>query len=102
MTIWSYMEAVMKGLWAVGSVDVYFASYNLDARTSANSTSNIWHGTTGKKYLRLPLSIDHREKTEAAMETVKLALEMRDSEAVGISTFLGILLWGTGTFLTAA
>uniref|UniRef100_A0A2P2MJX3 Adenosine deaminase-like protein n=1 Tax=Rhizophora mucronata TaxID=61149 RepID=A0A2P2MJX3_RHIMU len=67
MTIWSYMEAVMKGLWAVGSVDVYFASYNLDA----SSTSNICHGTIRKKiYVRLLLSIDRREMTEAAMETV--------------------------------
>lgn len=112
----SYMEGVVEGLRAVRAVDVDFATHNLDARIPTNSAAmnDACHGTTRKKiYVRLLLSIDRRETTEAAMETVcqencngwfeyivkpakasnfcfptsfqvKLALEMRDLGVVGI------------------
>lgn len=59
----SYMEAVMEGLRAVSSVDVDYAPTGLK--------TNTFNGTRRKKiYVRFLLSIDRRESTEAAMETV--------------------------------
>ncbi|KAL8461378.1 hypothetical protein ACS0TY_032743 [Phlomoides rotata] len=53
----SYMEAVLEGIRSVKSIEIY---------------------------VRLLLSIDRRETAEAAMETVELALELRDFGVVGI------------------
>lgn len=69
----SYMEAVVEGLKAVGTVDVNFIPLDADAGSFMNSqpVSATCNGTTRKKiYVRLLLSIDRRETTEAAMETV--------------------------------
>lgn len=69
----SYMEAVIEGLKAVSSVDVNFMPRDANAGSFMNSQpiSETCNGTTRKKiYVRLLLSIDRRETTEAAMETV--------------------------------
>ncbi|XP_065879337.1 N6-mAMP deaminase-like [Euphorbia lathyris] len=83
MTKRSYMEAVVKGLREVTEVEVNLTSHNWDAKNSMNSIP--LNDTKRRKiHVRLLLSIDRRESTEAAMETVKLALEMRDLGVVGI------------------
>lgn len=61
----SYMEAVVEGLKSVTSLDVNFSSSNDD------DLEKKCEAPTGKKiYVRLLLSIDRRESTAAAMETV--------------------------------
>ncbi|XP_050215219.1 N6-mAMP deaminase isoform X2 [Mercurialis annua] len=83
----TYIEAVIKGLRAVTAVEVDFTPNNSDPRDAVNSISmndSCCRTTRRKIYVRLLLSIDRRETTEAAMETVKLALEMRDLGVVGI------------------
>ncbi|KAF5728595.1 adenosine/AMP deaminase family protein [Tripterygium wilfordii] len=83
----SYMEAVLEGLRAVSAVDIDFAPKNMDTTSpmTAITKSNACNGTIKKKiYVRLLLSIDRRETTAAAMDTVKLALEMRRLGVVGI------------------
>lgn len=73
MTKRSYMEAVIEGLKAITSVDVDFMPHDVDTRSGLNSlsTGRTCNGTSRKKiYVRLLLSIDRRETTEAAMETV--------------------------------
>lgn len=61
----SYMEAVIKGLRSISEVDVEFCT--------ATNTQNSCEGVGRKKiYVRLLLSIDRRETTESAMETVSL------------------------------
>lgn len=53
----------MEGLRAVSSVDVDYSPAGLK--------TNTFNGLTRKKmYVRFLLSIDRRESTEAAMETV--------------------------------
>ncbi|XP_022716078.1 adenosine deaminase-like protein isoform X2 [Durio zibethinus] len=90
----SYMEAVMEGLKAVSSVDVDYAPTGLK--------TNTFNGTTRKKiYVRFLLSIDRRESTEAAMETVKLALEMRDLGVIGIDLSGNPIVGNWATFLPA-
>ncbi|GMY36920.1 N6-mAMP deaminase [Fagus crenata] len=86
MTKRSYMEAVMEGLRAVSTVDVAFVPHNVDAGSlrEALPVNDMCNGTRKKIYVRLLLSIDRRESTAAAMETVKLALEMRDLGVLGI------------------
>ncbi|XP_075664116.1 N6-mAMP deaminase isoform X2 [Castanea sativa] len=86
MTKRSYMEAVMEGLRAVSPVDVAFAPHNVDAGSLRESLpiNDAGDGKRKKIYVRLLLSIDRRESTAAAMETVKLALEMRDLGVIGI------------------
>lgn len=69
----SYMEAVLEGLRAVGTVDVALISDNVVVGSPMNSVrvNDTCIGTTRKKiYVRLLLSIDRRETTAAAMETV--------------------------------
>lgn len=87
MTKRSYMEAVIEGLRRVGSVDIEFASSNVGLGKMVNSChmNNISTGISRKKiYVRLLLSIDRRETLEAAMETVKLALDMKEVGVVGV------------------
>lgn len=75
MTKRSYMEAVMEGLRAVSAVDVAFPAHNVDAGSPTTNVpvNDVRSGTTRKKiYVRLLLSIDRRESTAAAMETVCL------------------------------
>lgn len=74
MTKRSYMEAVVEGLKAVNAVDINFMPHDADAgdfMDSQHIKSGTCNGATRKKiYVRLLLSIDRRETTEAAMETV--------------------------------
>lgn len=69
----SYIEAVVEGLRTVSTVEVDFASCELGAGGPVNSfcKGDACNGTARKKiYVRLLLSIDRRETTEAAIETV--------------------------------
>lgn len=89
MTKHSYMEAVIEGLRTVDAVDVNFTSTNngvgRTVKPSLMSGTHTYNGLPMKKiYVRLLLSIDRRETLEAAMETVKLALELKDVGVVGI------------------
>ncbi|KAK9268054.1 hypothetical protein L1049_010493 [Liquidambar formosana] len=100
----SYMEAVVEGLRAVSTVDIAFTPHDLGAGIPANSppVKDLCNGTTRKKiYVRLLLSIDRRETTAAAMETVKLALEMRDLGVVGIDLSGNPIVGEWITFLPA-
>ena len=58
----SYIEAVLEGLRSV-------SSSSLDINLSSNDPAKCVAGTK-KIYVRLLLSIDRRESTAAAMETV--------------------------------
>ncbi|KAL3820685.1 hypothetical protein ACJIZ3_006590 [Penstemon smallii] len=82
----SYLEAVLEGIKSVDSVEVDFShNTNVDASSHSHAVDNICNGYERKKiYVRLLLSIDRRVTAEAAMETVELALEMRDFGVVGI------------------
>ena len=71
----SYVEAVLKGLKAVSSVDVDFMPDNENPEKIVNvlvPTTNHRHNVNNRKriFVRLLLSIDRRETTEAAKETV--------------------------------
>ncbi|XP_072960309.1 N6-mAMP deaminase isoform X1 [Typha angustifolia] len=85
MTKRSYMKAVIDGLRAVETVDVVL----FDSSNENGSESTIINGTSAemkrrKIYMGLLLSIDRRETTTAAVETVDLAVEMKDLGVVGI------------------
>lgn len=87
----SYIEAVLEGLRAVSSVHLGFIPLSEEIKNhsnpilSASATDDRSNENTRKKvFVRLLLSIDRRETTEAAMETVMLALEMRHFGVVGI------------------
>lgn len=67
----SYTEAVVNGLRAVRTVDVDFSSCTAGGPPTPDCRNNSCAGTAKKKiYVRLLLSIDRRESTEAAIETV--------------------------------
>lgn len=69
----SYLEAVLEGIKAVSAVDVAFRPQSSDVGSQKNSSliNHTCSGSARKKiYVRLLLSIDRRETTEAAMETV--------------------------------
>lgn len=85
----SYVEAVLKGLRAVSSVDVDFMPDNENSERLVNfltpAMNNRYNLNARKRIVvRLLLSIDRRETTAAAMETVLLALETRHLGVVGI------------------
>ncbi|CAK8564357.1 unnamed protein product [Lathyrus sativus] len=87
----SYIEAVLEGLRAVSSVDVCFIPHNEELQIHSNpihsvlaTNDKINENTRKQIFVRLLLSIDRRETSEAAMETVMLALEMRHFGVVGI------------------
>ncbi|XLU79073.1 hypothetical protein S245_002494, partial [Arachis hypogaea] len=85
----SYVEAVLEGIRSVSSVDVALIPYTEDPRNLLESlhaaTNDKCDGNSRKKiFVRLLLSADRRETTEATMETVKLELEMRHLGVVGI------------------
>lgn len=64
----SYVDAVIEGLRSVSSVDVDFIPKTGDSKFLTNDKCN---GNSRKRIIfRLILSIDRRETTEAAMETV--------------------------------
>ncbi|XP_021766909.1 adenosine deaminase-like protein isoform X1 [Chenopodium quinoa] len=83
----SYMEAVIEGLRKVDVFDIDFASTKngLEEKGKSGQMIDDCVGFSRTKiYVRLLLSIDRRETLAAAMETVKLALEMKDLGVVGI------------------
>ena len=80
----SYVEAVLKGLRSITSVDVDFIPHCEDSKTLFTPAPAIDGHARKRIFVRLLLSIDRRETTEAAMDTVKLALEMRPYGVVGI------------------
>jgi len=66
----SYVEAVLKGLRSITSVDVDFIPHCEDSKSLFSSVPAIGH-VRKRIYVRLLLSIDRRETAEAAMETVR-------------------------------
>lgn len=87
MTKRSYMNAVVKGLKSVEDVDVILFDSNLrnDEKLSCTHMIDLGGDTKRKKiYVRLLLSIDRRETTSAALDTVNLAMEMKDQGVIGI------------------
>lgn len=74
----SYIEAVLEGLRAISSVDVCFIPHSEELKNHSNPISvsaindKCNENTRKKIFVRLLLSIDRRETTEAAMETVSL------------------------------
>ncbi|XP_068668455.1 N6-mAMP deaminase isoform X2 [Aristolochia californica] len=103
MTKRSYMEAVIKGLRAVDSVDCSFVPFDENTKISIESPSMncLCKDKRRKIYVRLLLSIDRRETTEAAMETVLLALEMKNMGVVGIDLSGNPVVGKWSTFLPA-
>jgi adenosine deaminase len=101
----SYMEAVVKGVMDVTTVEVDLAPQGLGMGHPVNSggRSNLCNGTARKQkiYVRLLLSIDRRESTESAMETAKLALEMRHLGVAGIDLSGNPVVGDWATFLPA-
>ncbi|XP_058194378.1 N6-mAMP deaminase [Rhododendron vialii] len=101
----SYMEAVLKGLRDVTTVEVDLAPQDLGMGNPVNSggSGNLCNGTARKQkiYVRLLLSIDRRETTDSAMETVKLALEMRHLGVTGIDLSGNPIVGEWATFLPA-
>jgi len=75
----SYIEAVLEGLRAVSLVDLGFIPLSEEIKNYSNpilsvsATDDKSNENTRKKiFVRLLLSIDRRETTEAAMETVSV------------------------------
>uniref|UniRef100_A0A7N0SWC9 Adenosine deaminase domain-containing protein n=1 Tax=Kalanchoe fedtschenkoi TaxID=63787 RepID=A0A7N0SWC9_KALFE len=97
----SYVDAVLLGLRSVEHVDVVLTNAFSNGKISAVS-SPAKNGSTRKRiYVGLLLSIDRRETTASAMETVKLALEMRELGIVGIDLSGDPRLGNWSTFLPA-
>ncbi|KAL1196381.1 N6-mAMP deaminase [Cardamine amara subsp. amara] len=93
----SYMEAVIEVLRSISEVDIDFVM-----ASSSEKPHNVCDGIQRKKiFVRLLLSIDSRKTTESAMETVKLALEMKDVGVVGIDLSGNPLVGEWSTFLPA-
>ncbi|TVT98020.1 hypothetical protein EJB05_56737 [Eragrostis curvula] len=87
MTKMSYINAVIKGLKAVEAVDVILFDSNLRTNETLSCTPMIELDDDTKKkkiYVGLLLSIDRRETTSAALDTVNLAMEMKDQGVIGI------------------
>ncbi|KAL6992745.1 adenosine deaminase [Sarracenia purpurea var. burkii] len=100
----SYTEAVLEGLRNVTAVEVDLAPQGFGIKNSGSSfgISNLCNGAEKKKiYVRLLLSIDRRETTASAMETVKLALEMRHLGIAGIDLSGNPIVGEWATFLPA-
>ena len=73
MTKRSYMNAVIKGLKSVEDVDVVLFDSNLrtDGTLSCTPMGDLASDTKKKQiHVRLLLSIDRRETTSAALDTV--------------------------------
>ncbi|EMS53352.1 Adenosine deaminase-like protein [Triticum urartu] len=76
-------DVIMKRLKSVEDVDVVLFDSNL--RNDETPMSDLSGDTKRKKiYVRLLLSIDRRETTSAALDTVNLAMEMKDQGVIGI------------------
>ncbi|KAH7293814.1 hypothetical protein KP509_28G043800 [Ceratopteris richardii] len=78
MTKRSYVEAVLAGLKAVETVEV------ISNTSEIQQNGLVMTRPKESIHVRLLLSIDRRESTEAAMETVQLALDMQKFGIVGI------------------
>lgn len=64
----SYMEAVIEGLRSISEVDIDFVT-----ASDSRKLHNVCDGIGRKKiYVRLLLSIDRRETTDSAIETVSV------------------------------
>ena len=73
MTKRSYIDAVIKGLKAVDTVDVVLFDSNLTTSETLSCTPMIEldnHSKKKKIFIRLLLSIDRRETTSTALDTV--------------------------------
>ncbi|XP_026663292.2 N6-mAMP deaminase isoform X2 [Phoenix dactylifera] len=104
MTKQSYMKAVIDGLRAVDTVDVALA--NSDSSTDYCLEPSPINDTQGrikrkKIYVRLLLSIDRRETTASAMETVDLAMKLKDYGVVGIDLSGNPVVGECQTFIPA-
>ncbi|PIA50659.1 hypothetical protein AQUCO_01200106v1 [Aquilegia coerulea] len=100
MTKRSYMEAVIDGLRSVDTVDVSFIPSDLNRENSSRYFASNDNGITRRRiFVRLLLSIDRRESTAAAMDTVQLALELRSLGVVGIDLSGNPLVGNWDTFL---
>ncbi|WOL06722.1 adenosine deaminase-like protein isoform X1 [Canna indica] len=105
MTKRSYMEAVIDGIKAVDSVDVAFVTSDTSKLMTCSGSIPV-NGTGSpikrkKIYVRLLLSIDRRETTAAAMETVNLAMDLKDFGVVGIDLSGNPVIGEWETFLPA-
>ncbi|KAK1307927.1 hypothetical protein QJS10_CPA09g01225 [Acorus calamus] len=82
----SYMKAVIAGIKSVETVEVEFIPSDDISKKPVKTPTIVdsFRTNTKKIYVRLLLSIDRRETTAAAVETVELASEMKDSGVVGI------------------
>ncbi|MQL71931.1 hypothetical protein Taro_004264 [Colocasia esculenta] len=104
MTKRSYMKAVLDGLRAVDTVEIISSPFLRPCSDTTNGVSiNDQNYGAGRKKIcvRLLLSIDRRESTVAAMETVNLALELSDSGVVGIDLSGNPIVGEWKTFLPA-
>lgn len=102
MTKKSYLDAVIEGLKAVETVDVLLSVANDDHTIQFERLNNICGATKRKKiYIGLLLSIDRRESTSAAMETVDLALKMKHIGIVGVDLSGNPIVGEWQTFLPA-
>lgn len=76
MTKRSYMKAVLDGLSAVDTVELVSTPFGKQCDNAAKSSmpfcNRVCGGQRKKICVRLLLSIDRRETTAAAMETVSL------------------------------
>ncbi|XP_078447735.1 adenosine/AMP deaminase family protein [Wolffia australiana] len=98
MTKRSYMKAVLDGLNAVDAVELVSSPFGKQCLKTAKFSKD-----QDRKNIcvRLILSIDRRETTAAAMETVDLAIELRDLGVVGIDLSGNPLVGNWSTFLPA-
>ncbi|KAK6932335.1 Adenosine deaminase domain [Dillenia turbinata] len=104
MTKRGYMEAVLEGLKAVTAVDVHFVSSGFGTENSIINPDihNTCGGIIRKKiYVGLLLSVHRRDTTATAMDTVQLALEMRNLGVVGIDLSGNPVVGEWATFLPA-
>lgn len=103
----SYVEAVLAGFKGVETVEAIFLPNDGSMQQPLPPVQQNGPAEGPRMcqiYVRLLLSIDRRENLEGAMETVQLALDMRNSGVVGIDlsgnpivgewqTFLPALTW---------
>ncbi|PKA51768.1 adenosine deaminase [Apostasia shenzhenica] len=99
----SYLKAVVDGLKAITSVDASFINFSGRAESFCKPLHKSGTNDIKRKkiYVRLLLSIDRRETTAAAMETVSLALEMKECGVVGIDLSGNPVVGEWSTFLPA-
>uniref|UniRef100_A0A0C9RW55 TSA: Wollemia nobilis Ref_Wollemi_Transcript_9671_1593 transcribed RNA sequence n=1 Tax=Wollemia nobilis TaxID=56998 RepID=A0A0C9RW55_9CONI len=103
----SYVEAVLAGFKAVETVEAIYlpSDGSIQFPGEVVQQNNVCRGSRMHQiFVRLLLSIDRRDSLDGAMETVQLALEMRNTGVVGIDlsgnpvvghwqTFLPALTW---------